>query len=29
MVEGLDKAIIQTIAEEIVDAFGRDVGFAE
>lgn len=29
MVEGLDEAQIRAIAEEIVAAFGRDVGFAE
>lgn len=29
MVEGLDEAAIKALAAEIVDAFGRDVGFAE
>ena len=29
MVEGLDQDSIRAIAQDIVDAFGRDVGFAE
>ena len=29
MVEGLDQDLIRAIAQDIVDAFGRDVGFAE